>query len=543
MRISLTIETRIRILIILIGSLLFFSFNGFVHLFDWDEINFAESAREMIVTRDYSTVQINFIPFWEKPPLYIWLQVLSMKIFGINEFAARFPNAICGIFTLLALFEIGNKQKDHKFGLFWAIAYGASVLPFLYFKSGIIDPWFNLLIFLSIYFAFNYFEKKAFHSNGIVNILASATMLGLAVLTKGPVAILLFGLTMTIFIIVGRKFRLINGFDLIIFCITLLAIGGAYHIYQMIIGNWKLINDFFEYQLRLLNTEDAGHGGSIFYHVIVLFFGVFPSSILALPALFKKSNRNGFNLLLVALFWVVLIIFSFVKTKIVHYSSLCYFPISYLAASTMYGIYTGETKLKNITKTMLTIVGFIYACIPALLQLIAFPGSRLFLQKYIDDDFLLACLNRSVYWGGWEYLIGLGLGLSILVSLFLEGTRKLWLIYASTTAFVLLFLVILLPKIEKYSQGPEIDFITELKDQDVWISTLEYKSYAQFFYSAKTYRAIAIGDENKFLLESSSANSIYFIAKITSLERLLKTFPQLKLVKTDGGYVLLKRTK
>ena len=97
------------LLIILIGTALFVPFLGEVHLFDWDEINFAECAREMIVSGNYSSVTINFLPFWEKPPLFIWMQVLSMKLFGINEFAARFPNAICGIVTMLVLFNIGKK--------------------------------------------------------------------------------------------------------------------------------------------------------------------------------------------------------------------------------------------------------------------------------------------------------------------------------------------------------------------------------------------------------------------------------------------------
>src|SRR4030066_2459796 len=95
-----------------IAALLFIPFLGGVHLFDWDEINFAESAREMIESGDYLTVQINFTQFWEKPPLFIWMQVVSMKLFGINEFAARFPNAICGIITLLTLYSIGKRIYD-----------------------------------------------------------------------------------------------------------------------------------------------------------------------------------------------------------------------------------------------------------------------------------------------------------------------------------------------------------------------------------------------------------------------------------------------
>ena len=67
----------------IIGALIYIPFLGASHLFDWDEINFAESAREMMVSGDYLSVQINFQPFWEKPPLFMWLQVLSFQFFHI----------------------------------------------------------------------------------------------------------------------------------------------------------------------------------------------------------------------------------------------------------------------------------------------------------------------------------------------------------------------------------------------------------------------------------------------------------------------------
>ena len=54
-----------RIILFLIGAALFLPFLGAAPLFDWDEINFAESAREMLVTRNYSRVQINFQPLTE----------------------------------------------------------------------------------------------------------------------------------------------------------------------------------------------------------------------------------------------------------------------------------------------------------------------------------------------------------------------------------------------------------------------------------------------------------------------------------------------
>ena len=56
---------------------------------------------------------------------------------------------------------LGDKIYDRTFGLIWVMVYAGSLLPFLYFKSGIIDPWFNLFIFLGIYRIYLYFTLDA----------------------------------------------------------------------------------------------------------------------------------------------------------------------------------------------------------------------------------------------------------------------------------------------------------------------------------------------------------------------------------------------
>src|SRR5580704_1537782 len=153
-----------QLLLVIIGALLFIPFLGQVHLFDWDEINFAESAREMLLTHNFHIVQINFEPFFEKPPLFIWLQALSMHYLGVNEFAARLPNALCGIATMLVVFNVGRHVFKSQLGILWALLFACSILPHIYFKSGIIDPVFNLFIFLGVFFmykltVFNEFEN------------------------------------------------------------------------------------------------------------------------------------------------------------------------------------------------------------------------------------------------------------------------------------------------------------------------------------------------------------------------------------------------
>jgi len=87
---------------------------GSVHLFDWDEINFAESAREMLLSDNFTRVQIGFQAFWEKPPLFFWLQSAAMQVVGINEWGARLPNALFGIITLLSLYFVCQQASPHR---------------------------------------------------------------------------------------------------------------------------------------------------------------------------------------------------------------------------------------------------------------------------------------------------------------------------------------------------------------------------------------------------------------------------------------------
>ena len=284
-------------LIALTGALFFLPFLGGVHLFDWDEINFAEAAREMLVTGRYDRIFINYEPFWEKPPLFLWMQALSMHLFGVGEFAARFPNAICGIITLLLLYRIGSELYDRSFGVLWALTYLGSVLPHFYFRSGIIDPWFNLFIFLGLYGLIRASWRREGHGGTAgegpmwIPMAWGGAALGLAVLTKGPVALLLVGLTAAVYLVL-RRFRLFFSFGglgvymLGILFITALWLGPE----TLRNGTW-FARQFTLYQIRLFSTPDAGHAGFPAYHFVVLLIGCFPASILALRAMEKNRRR------------------------------------------------------------------------------------------------------------------------------------------------------------------------------------------------------------------------------------------------------------
>jgi 4-amino-4-deoxy-L-arabinose transferase-like glycosyltransferase len=536
-----------RLFIVLAAALLFVPFLGGVHLFDWDEINFAESAREMIVTRNYLAVQINFKPFWEKPPLFIWMQVLSMKMFGINEFAARFPNAVCGILTLLMLFDIGRRLYDEKFGLIWVMTFMGSILPFFYFKSGIIDPWFNLFIFTGIYF-FILFTRNA-EKRSYRYLVLSAVLTGLAILTKGPVAFLIFILTVLIYWIFNGFKLQVTFLNILLFAVILLLAGGFWFILQIISGNSDVIIDFINYQIRLFQTKDAGHGGFFLYHFVILLFGVFPASVFALQGFIRHPSddidKRSFSRWMIILFWVVLVLFTIVKTKIVHYSSLCYFPVTYLAAFTIYKVINMEIEYSKWLNYILVPSGILYALAVALIPL--FDNCRQYIidSGIISDEFAAGCLQAEVSWSGLEPVIGVILLAGIILfqlnfrgKNFHKGVISLFI---ASTLFTFLSILVIAPAVEKYTQNAVIEFFKDRSNEDAYFGTIGYKSYAHYFYTGKKMPDNIKSLDTQWLLTGDIDKKAYFSMKIDKKNKLLTLYPGLEILYEKDGFLFCVR--
>jgi hypothetical protein len=528
--------------LLVIGALLFLPGLGRVHLFDWDEINFAESAREMLLTGNWRMVQIDFQPFYEKPPLFIWLQALSMNYFGVNEYAARLPNAIVGMVTLLVVFNAGRSIFKSQLGVLWAILFACSVMPQVYFKSGIIDPLFNLLIFCGIYFLFkvttdNEFEGyKEKRSNRRKYLILSALFIGLATLTKGPVAILLTILTATSYLIVNRGKLKIEFTDLLVWGAIIMLVLGSWLSFEVNANGIKFIDEFITYQIRLFSTEDAGHGGPWFYHFPVLLLGGFPASIFALAA-FKPNEQDdniqlGFKRWMIYLLAVVVIVFSIVKTKILHYSSLSYFPITFLGSYYLH--YLFEQKATWTWKQTVPILVIVIAIV------VSFTGVVFLIQRpdvfinYVKDDFAKTCLQATVYWSKNDLFWGVGYFVLVIIAISLITAKHTrWGVYTlliSTALFISILMNLIMPRIEKYSQAALIEFLAQRQGEDCTIRTAYFKSYAHLFYARKPIPAP--GDEKK---------REYVITKVHKVDEVLGYEPYLTELYRKNGWVFLTR--
>jgi 4-amino-4-deoxy-L-arabinose transferase-like glycosyltransferase len=547
-----------RIIIFLIGGALFLPFLGAAPLFDWDEINFAESAREMLVTGNYSRVQINFQPFWEKPPLFFWMQVLSMKAFGINEYAARFPNAVFGILTLLTLFEMGRNLRSERFGFLWALCMAGSFLPLVYFKSGIIDPVFNYFIFTSIWFISravrHYGTKTATRQS-----LYAGLCIGLAILTKGPVGLVLACLTFGVFWTFKRFKPVVSIKNLLLFTFSALFVTLAWfgpETYQH--GTW-FFNEFITYQIRLFSTPDAGHAQPIYYHFVVVLLGCFPMSALALKGLFRRPQFRvddpDFLLWMKILFWVVLILFSIVTTKIVHYSSMTYLPLSAIAAMSMEEYLRGRQAWK-----FWQVIGVFFIGFPIGLVMLAIPYVGLNIQQLVPlmkDPFAVQNLQADVHWSMLDLLPGMIWIVGTLIGAYWlwKGTNRTAIVsfFTGTVLATAIFLMTFPKRIAGYTQQAAVEFYQGIQGKDVYVETLHFKSFAQYFYSRKqSFSALEtanckdatgyyhIDALREWYLHGAIDKPVYFVVKCVHAQEYLN-MPGIEKVGEKNGFVFLLR--
>lgn len=113
------------------GAIIYLTGLGGYALRDFDEALYANAARHVLdgywlvphLHWMINRQNVPFQPFLEKPPGGIWLQALSMAIFGVNEFSVRLPSAIAAVLCGIVLYFLGRYMFNHLAGVFAAIGF------------------------------------------------------------------------------------------------------------------------------------------------------------------------------------------------------------------------------------------------------------------------------------------------------------------------------------------------------------------------------------------------------------------------------------
>src|SRR5439155_2834127 len=110
-----------------VAGLLCFLKLGTPSLWDIDEGNNAEAAREMLVADNWVVPTFNYQLRVDKPALLYWCQILAYRGFGVSEFSARLPSALAALAAVLLTYELGRRLFSAATGLLAGLALGSSL--------------------------------------------------------------------------------------------------------------------------------------------------------------------------------------------------------------------------------------------------------------------------------------------------------------------------------------------------------------------------------------------------------------------------------
>lgn len=173
---------------------------GYYPLADPDEPRYAEIPREMIELRDWVTPHLNYVKYFEKPPLVYWLTAVSFKAFGIHEWSARALPALSGLLGIVMAYVLGRAMFDPWTGQAAAALLAAAPLYFGLSQVLVLDATLTALMTVAlgcVWLAYAGVHRRLFT---VVAYAATA----LAVLTKGPTALLLPAVIVVLFLVLRR---------------------------------------------------------------------------------------------------------------------------------------------------------------------------------------------------------------------------------------------------------------------------------------------------------------------------------------------------
>jgi 4-amino-4-deoxy-L-arabinose transferase-like glycosyltransferase len=326
-----------------------FQFLGRMPLYEPDEGRYAEIPREMLERCDFITPFLNYVKYFEKPPLHYWLNVLSFTIFGRNEFAARFPGALMGLITVILTYHVGRKLFCRPAGVLAALILGTSTGFLFLARLDITDM--TLTCTLSAALAFFLLASREGEQRKTLYYHLFYLCAALALLAKGLIGIVFPCAIIFFYLLITRRWRLLvemrpwTGIPLFFLVAAPWFIAVSWQNPEF--ARFFFIHEHFE---RFL-TKVHGRYKPFWYFIPVLAGTMLPWSLF-IPTAIKGSwkervSSEGESRLYLAL-WVLLIFlfFSESDSKLIPYILPVFPPLALLLGSAF-------TRLSD------TVIGFV----------------------------------------------------------------------------------------------------------------------------------------------------------------------------------------
>lgn len=534
-------------LLLAASFLLFFYRLDTLLLFDADEPAYAEAAREMVISGDWVTPHFNFRPRFDKPIFFYWLIALAYKGFGVGEYAARVWSAVFATGLTLSIYLFGRRRLSERAALIAALAFATNAGTVVLARAAVTDMTLTFCMTVALFGFFDLY--LADDAVGHHFSLAGYAAIALAVLTKGPIGLLLPGLVVGLFLAIRRKgrhglskLRLLPGIGLFS------AVVLPWYVLVLREHGWTFVYGFFvQHHLNRYLGVISGHVGGALYFLPVIILGFFPWSGMLSDAFgrlwtIRRRLRAGLTerqeLLLFLWLWagVIVLFFSFSRTKLPSYIFPAVPALALLAGIAGDSDRDERRQAGGWVRISDGLMAGATGVLTVTLLLLPFIADRIRLREAPDippfdfgmAPYALACL--------------FAVGLTLAIAARRRGKADVATAAMAGTMVVSIVLAVerIAPAIQESLQGALHDFALlarhELRHDDRLVA-YNLNAPSLVFYSERPVMIIRKGEEAEFRRLVVDHGRLFIIAK-TAAETRLREIPDIFPLDRRGGYVL-----
>ncbi|MBS1957051.1 MAG: glycosyltransferase family 39 protein [Cyanobacteria bacterium SZAS-4] len=520
------------------ACVMFFYNLGNFPLFNPDEALYAEPAREMLETGEYITTWLNYAVRFTKPPLVIWAMAAGYQLFGVTEFAARYFGAACGAVLVAATYLFTRAQVNNRAALIAAFSLMTAPLFLGTAREAITDIPLSLFVTGSLMCFFHSYESRRTSTNSL-ELIVAYTAVGLAVMTKGPIGIILPVAILGIYHLLKWDVRSALLFYKPWFGILLVAlIAVPWFAVEISVTKGAYYREFILRENFQRFTGVVDHKAAWWYHIAAMFGGFFPWTIFVPGALltainiegsrwtniltrFRKLTPRQSTMLLASLgSMIILGFFSAGVSKLIPYTLPAFPLLAVLVGSYVDGLWSKQsTKLPGV---LFGILAVIYA---GALAAIPIFGAKL-------HDCPTTLLSAV-----WTLLIVHAVAASFAAVLWLKQKYAAALVtFVAATFFALLIVGNQgLEAVSNQWETPIQSFAQFAGASKDTIIVYQMRKPSVTFYAKKKFLLPKSPKELTYIL--SKADRAYIISRSRAKEEL-KTLPGTKHLCQMGQYVL-----
>ncbi|MDG2305038.1 MAG: glycosyltransferase family 39 protein [Candidatus Binatia bacterium] len=319
---------------------------------DPDEGRYAEIPREMIESGDWLTPRLNYVNYFEKPPLLYWAIATAFTVFGQSEGVARLVPALSALACIALTYLLGTWLLSRRAAFFGSVLLGTSPLFFAFSQGLVIDMLLTALL-TAVLVAFLAAHRATSKTPWV---LAAALASGAAVLAKGLIGLVIPGTIALAFLAVSRDWITTKAFLSWKPIALFLAVTVPW--FALVSSrNPEFLEFFFLHEHLRRFASDVGHPEGPLYYLPVLFLGALPWTLMFSGLAFSGEARSAAvriprEAVLFLGLWagIVLVFFSLASSKLAGYILPAFPPLALLA-----GAWVDEMSEARVFKKALSI--------------------------------------------------------------------------------------------------------------------------------------------------------------------------------------------